>query len=252
MICVNKNCDNGKVSCTETRASRSEAITIRKYSCNLCGFIFFTKEIFDRHSPRSSGLKKIREEIAIKTRITRLDKMKKEPCKSLRELAAKAQAIIDARNGVQSDELHKELGINHNYFKAVLPHIKTVRGARVGYQHTYYPEGTIIEPLIKQSKPKSTEVSEKLIATNQKIQELIDQNKGITSLQIRIALGLDMFYFKRAAYDLKSYKVKSNGFTTYYPVGYVEDKLPEYVRPIFKEGEINRTIWATASPWSTA
>ena len=60
MICTDESCTNGKVKCIETRASRGEAVTMRKYQCQTCGNTFFTKEVFDRYPMNGAELQAFR------------------------------------------------------------------------------------------------------------------------------------------------------------------------------------------------
>ena len=47
MICIDPACRNGRVSCVGSKASRSEAITKRRYQCQDCDLTFYTLETFD-------------------------------------------------------------------------------------------------------------------------------------------------------------------------------------------------------------
>lgn len=53
MICISNKCNNGKVKCVETRASRSQAETLRRYKCQTCATSFFTEERFSKESAKA-------------------------------------------------------------------------------------------------------------------------------------------------------------------------------------------------------
>ena len=65
MICINIKCDNGKVSVVETRSSKSEMHTHRRYHCLSCDALFNTVEIH-AESPAAANKANIQQAKSLK------------------------------------------------------------------------------------------------------------------------------------------------------------------------------------------
>jgi hypothetical protein len=170
----------------------------------------------------------------------------KEPCLRVQELTAQAQALIDSNKGVNTQALREALGVNAGMFKHITRLLRCVK-ERNGMSVTYHRDTTYIP-----SKPqKSTAHIDVIYDNAAKIQTLVDKNLGITGLQMRIELGMELKHFTKAIQKVTTHRAKIDGLMVYYKTEPKPIKSPpsNYIAPIFTAGEKPRTIWRTEIPW---
>lgn len=159
----------------------------------------------------------------------------KQPCFRVQQLIQQAQAIIDANKGVQGNVLREALGIKVGYFKLVSVHLRCQKQRHTGYQYTYYPINFVA------TKPPKH--SDELLTTVEKMQSFIDKHDGVTGLQIRIEVGMDVKFFTKCLSHIKASRAKANGVTVFYKIG----ESPATVKII----DVKPRIEIPASPFKT-